>query len=45
MTDGPDVLSFVLGTSSFTDILDNLELLGRIGRQDERIAAQVRACS
>lgn len=43
MTDGPDVLSFVVGTSSFTDILDNLELLGRIGRQDERIAAQVRA--
>ena len=43
MTDGPDVLSFVVGTSSFTDILDNLELLGRIGRQDERIAAQVKA--
>ena len=42
MTDGPDVLSFVLGTSSFTDILDNLELLGRIGRQDERIAARVK---
>ena len=42
MTDGPDVLSFVLGTSSFTDILDNLELLGRIGRQDERIASRVR---
>jgi murein DD-endopeptidase MepM/ murein hydrolase activator NlpD len=43
MTDAPDVLSFVLGTSSFTDILDNLELLGRIGRQDERIAARVKA--
>ena len=43
MTDGPDVLSFVLGTSSFTDLLDNLELLGRIGRQDERIAARVKA--
>ncbi|HET9243189.1 MAG TPA: peptidoglycan DD-metalloendopeptidase family protein [Gaiella sp.] len=42
MTDGPDVLSFVLGTSSFTDILDNLELLGRIGRQDERIASRVK---
>jgi murein DD-endopeptidase MepM/ murein hydrolase activator NlpD len=42
MTDGPDALSFVLGTSSFTDILDNLELLGRIGRQDERIAARVK---
>jgi murein DD-endopeptidase MepM/ murein hydrolase activator NlpD len=43
MTDGPDVLSFVLGTSSFVDILDNLELLGRIGRQDEQIAARVKA--
>lgn len=42
MTDELDALSFVLGTSSFTDIIDNLELLGRIGRQDERIAAQVR---
>jgi murein DD-endopeptidase MepM/ murein hydrolase activator NlpD len=43
MTDGPDALSFVLGTSSFTDILDNLELLGRIGKQDEQIAARVKA--
>jgi len=42
MTDGPDVLSFVLGTASFVDILDNLELLSRIGRQDERIAARVK---
>jgi murein DD-endopeptidase MepM/ murein hydrolase activator NlpD len=42
MTDGPDVLSFVLGTSSFVDLLDNLELLGRIGRQDEVIAARVK---
>ncbi len=43
MTDGPDVLSFVVGTSSFTDILDNLELLSRIGRQEKEIAAEVRA--
>jgi murein DD-endopeptidase MepM/ murein hydrolase activator NlpD len=43
MMDSPDILSFVLGTASFTDILDNLELLGRIGRQDERIAARVKA--
>ena len=42
MTDGPDVLSFIVGTSSFTDILDNLELLSRIGRQDKEIATQVR---
>ena len=42
MTDGPDMLSFVLGTASFTDILDNIELLNRIGRQDERIAERVK---
>ncbi len=42
MTDGPDLLSFVVGTSSFTDILDNLALLGRIGRQDKSIAARVK---
>ena len=43
MTDGPDTLAFVLGTASFADLIDNLDLLGRIGRQDERIAARVRA--
>jgi murein DD-endopeptidase MepM/ murein hydrolase activator NlpD len=43
MTDGPDTLGFVLGTASFTDLIDNLDLLGRIGRQDERIAARVKA--
>ena len=42
MTDGPDTLSFVLGTASFSDLLDNLDLLGRIGRQDEQIAARVK---
>ncbi len=42
MTDGPDTLSFVLGTASFADLLDNLALLGRIGRQDEEIAARVK---
>lgn len=41
LADEPDVLSFVLGTTSFTDLLDNLELLGRIGRQDERIVTRV----
>ncbi len=41
MTDGPDTLSFVLGTASFSDLLDNLDLLGSIGRQDEQIAARV----
>jgi murein DD-endopeptidase MepM/ murein hydrolase activator NlpD len=42
MTDGPDALSFVLGTASFSDLIDNLDLLGRIGRQDEEIAARVK---
>ena len=43
MTDGPDTLAFVLGTASFADLLDNLDLLGRIGRQDERIAKRVKS--
>ena len=37
----PDVISFALGTTSFSDLLDNLDLLNRIGRQDERIAASL----
>jgi murein DD-endopeptidase MepM/ murein hydrolase activator NlpD len=41
MSDSPDLLSFLVGTSSFTDVLDNLELLQRIGRQDERIVERV----
>ena len=40
--DSPDILSFALGTTSFADLLDNVELLNRIGRQDERIAAGVK---
>ncbi|HEX3290947.1 MAG TPA: peptidoglycan DD-metalloendopeptidase family protein [Gaiella sp.] len=43
MTDGPDAMAFVLGTATFSDLLDNLDLLNRIGRQDERIATRVRA--
>jgi murein DD-endopeptidase MepM/ murein hydrolase activator NlpD len=38
MADDPDVVSFVLGAGSFTELIDNLDLLNRIGRQDERIA-------
>ena len=34
-----DVMSFVLGISSFSDILDNVDLLNRIGEQDERIVS------
>lgn len=43
VSDDPDILSFVLGTSSFSDLLDNLELLSRIGEQDERIVQEVTA--
>ena len=39
--DEPNLISFALGTTSFTDLLDNLELLDRIGQQDERIASSL----
>jgi murein DD-endopeptidase MepM/ murein hydrolase activator NlpD len=38
MADEPDVVGFVVGATSFTELIDNLELWSRIGRQDERIA-------
>ena len=37
----PDVLSFLVSASSFDDLIDNYEFLGRIGAQDRRIARQV----
>jgi murein DD-endopeptidase MepM/ murein hydrolase activator NlpD len=37
----PDVLAFLVSASSFDEIVDNVELLNRIGRQDRRIATQV----
>jgi len=37
----PDLISFALGTRSFSDLLDNFDLLNRIGRQDERIASSL----
>lgn len=40
-SDSPDLISFALGTTSFADLLDNLELLNRIGKQDERIASSL----
>jgi murein DD-endopeptidase MepM/ murein hydrolase activator NlpD len=40
-SDSPDLIAFALGTTSFADLLDNLELLNRIGRQDERIASSL----
>jgi murein DD-endopeptidase MepM/ murein hydrolase activator NlpD len=41
MEDTPDAFSFVLGASSFSDLLDHVELLNDIGRQDARIADRV----
>lgn len=40
-SDSPDLIAFALGTTSFGDLLDNLELLNRIGRQDEQIASSL----
>jgi murein DD-endopeptidase MepM/ murein hydrolase activator NlpD len=38
MSDDPDLLAVVLGAKSFDELLDNIDLLSRIGRDDERIA-------
>lgn len=40
-SDTPDALSFALGATSFSDLLDTIELMNRIGRQDKRIATAV----
>jgi murein DD-endopeptidase MepM/ murein hydrolase activator NlpD len=37
----PDMLSFLVSASSFDEVVDNVELLNRIGRQDKRIAREV----
>jgi murein DD-endopeptidase MepM/ murein hydrolase activator NlpD len=37
----PDVLSFLVSASSFDDLIDNVEFLGRIGAQDRFIARHV----
>jgi murein DD-endopeptidase MepM/ murein hydrolase activator NlpD len=37
----PDMLSFLVSASSFDEVVDDVELLNRIGRQDKRIARQV----
>ena len=37
-SDTPDLISVALGTMSYEDLLDNMELLSTIGKQDERIA-------
>jgi murein DD-endopeptidase MepM/ murein hydrolase activator NlpD len=41
LEDTPDALSFVFESVSFTDLLDHVEFLSDIGRQDERIAERV----
>jgi murein DD-endopeptidase MepM/ murein hydrolase activator NlpD len=40
--DTPDAMSFVLAAASFSDLLDQIEFLNDIGRQDERIASRVK---
>lgn len=42
MADDPDPVAFVIGAASFGDLIDTIELLDRIGRQDERIVNAVR---
>jgi murein DD-endopeptidase MepM/ murein hydrolase activator NlpD len=39
----PDMLAFLVSASSFDEVVDNVELLTRIGRQDQRVAQQVAA--
>lgn len=41
VADDPDLIAVVFGTESFADLLDNVELLRSIGRQDQRIVRQV----
>jgi peptidoglycan hydrolase CwlO-like protein len=41
--ESPDVLSFLVSASSFDELIDNFELMNRIGLQDKRIARQVEA--
>ena len=41
MQEPPDLLSFLVSASSFSDVLDNIDFLNRIGLQDKRIARQV----
>jgi murein DD-endopeptidase MepM/ murein hydrolase activator NlpD len=37
----PDLVSFLVSASSFDEVIDSVELVSRIGRQDQRIARQV----
>jgi murein DD-endopeptidase MepM/ murein hydrolase activator NlpD len=42
MEEPPDVLSFLVSASSFGEVIDNVEFLSRIGREDQRIALEVK---
>jgi len=37
----PDMVAFLVSASSFDDVIDNLEFLTRLNRQDRRIAGEV----
>jgi murein DD-endopeptidase MepM/ murein hydrolase activator NlpD len=37
----PDLVSFLVSATSFSDLIDNYEFLSRIGAQDERVAHDV----
>lgn len=39
--ESPDMLSFLVSAASFDELIDNLEFLSRIARQDQSIARQV----
>jgi murein DD-endopeptidase MepM/ murein hydrolase activator NlpD len=43
MSEPPDALAFIVSASSFSEIVDNYEFVQRIGAQDRRIAAEVKA--
>jgi murein DD-endopeptidase MepM/ murein hydrolase activator NlpD len=42
VTETPDVLSFIVSASSFSEVVDSFEFMERIGIQDKKIAAQVK---
>jgi murein DD-endopeptidase MepM/ murein hydrolase activator NlpD len=41
VSESPDVLSFLVSASSFSEIVDSFEFMERIGLQDKKIAKQV----
>jgi murein DD-endopeptidase MepM/ murein hydrolase activator NlpD len=41
ISESPDVLSFLVSASSFSEIIDSFEFMERIGLQDKKIAKQV----